>query len=56
MKTYLNNRFGQNMTEMGLYVWPLGKQEGYKESFLELSDESEEFGYGKMNLTGYALR
>lgn len=56
MKTYLNKRFGQNMTEMGLYVWPLGKQEGYKESFLELSDESEEFGYGKMNLTGYALR
>ncbi len=28
----------------------------YQEAYLELRDESAEFGYGKLNLTAYAIR
>lgn len=49
-------RFGEEVTEMGVTVWPLPTGGLYKEAYLELRDESAEFGYGKLNLTAYAIR
>lgn len=49
-------RFGEEVTEMGVTVWPIPTGGMYQEAYLELRDESAEFGYGKLNLTAYAIR
>lgn len=55
-ETLFVQRFGEEVTEMGVTVWPLPTGGLYKEAYLELRDESAEFGYGKLNLTAYAIR
>lgn len=55
LKDWFRKRFGDGVTQMGVFVWPLAASE-YKESYLELRDESSEFGYGKVNITAYAIR
>jgi len=56
LKKWFEKRFGEGVSEMGAYVWPMPKSQEFKESYLELKDESAEFGYGKVNISAYAIR
>lgn len=56
LKAWFENRFGEGVSEMGAYVWPLAATDEFTESYLELKDESAEFGYGKVNISAYAIR
>eukprot|EP01038_Epipyxis_sp_PR26KG_P003628 gene3628-5173_t len=52
-KSLFKKRFGEEVSEMGVTVWPLPTGGLYQEAYLEMRDESAEFGYGKLNLTAY---
>ena len=53
---YFEKKFGEYVIQMGSSVWKLSPGEKYKEAYLELKDESAEFGYGKVNMTAYAVK
>lgn len=55
-KDLFSHRFGEHVSQMGVFVWPLPVEKPYREAYLELKDESAEFGYGKLNITAYAIR
>jgi hypothetical protein len=52
---YFTSRFGDCESQMGILVWPVPAPAEYKEAFLELEDESAEYGYGKVNVSVYAI-
>lgn len=54
-KEWFSKKFGEGTSEMGFFAWKV-PAENYKEAFIELKDESAEFGYGKVNITAYAIR
>lgn len=54
LQNWFKQKFGEGGFEMGIYVWPI-KTTIYNEAYLELKDESAEFGYGKVNITAYAI-
>ena len=56
LKKWFEKRFGESVSEMGFFAWSLAPSAEYKESYLELKDESAEFGYGKVNISAYAIR
>ncbi len=55
-RNYLTGRFGAHQSKMGIFVWSVPSPPDFKEAFLELEDESAEFGYGKVNISAYAIR
>lgn len=52
---WFTKKYGKEITQMGVHVWPI-KTDGYKEAYIELKDESAEFGYGKVNISAYAIK
>jgi hypothetical protein len=52
---YFTSRFGNYESQMGILVWPVPAPAEYREAFLELEDESAEYGYGKVNISAYAI-
>lgn len=53
--SYFSSRFGDYESQMGILVWPVTAPAEFKEAFLELEDESAEYGYGKVNVSAYAI-
>ena len=52
---YFTSRFGNYESQMGILVWSVPAPAEYREAFLELEDESAEYGYGKVNISAYAI-
>lgn len=53
-RQWFRKKYGDEINEMGVMVWQI-PTDTHKEAFLELRDESAEFGYGKVNITAYAI-
>ena len=55
VRDWFTKKYGEESSKMGIYVWRINTNPDYKEAYLELKDESAEFGYGKINITAYAI-
>jgi len=56
LKNWFSKKNGDGVSDMGIQAWPIDAKPDYEEAYLELKDESAEFGYGKVNITAYAIR
>lgn len=50
-KKYYTGRYGEPLQQMGVYVWKAPTAMADSEAFIELKDESAEYGFGKVNIT-----
>lgn len=50
---YFDKKYGQHFVEMGYNVWLMQDSTKKQTGTINLSDESAEYGYGKVNLTIY---
>lgn len=55
LKEWFRKKYGPELNEMGSFVWKINAP-NYKEAYIDLKDESAEFGYGKVNISAYAIR
>ncbi|MCS6979426.1 MAG: hypothetical protein NZM15_04915 [Flavobacteriales bacterium] len=53
LRGYYERRLGPPGQGMGVYSWHTKDATGQEPAILELKDESEEYGYGKVNMTLY---
>lgn len=55
LRTYFESKLGPPASAMGILSWRTRDVSGTRTVMVELQDESEEYGYGKVNITVYAL-
>lgn len=55
LRSYFENKLGTPASAMGVLSWRTRDVSGSRTVMVELLDESEEYGYGKVNITVYAL-
>jgi|SRR5690606_13676431 len=48
---YYSKRFGTPAQQMGVYVWKTETMLPNSDAYIELKDESAEYGFGKLNIT-----
>lgn len=48
---YYSKRFGQPAQQMGVYVWKAETMLPNSDAYIELKDETAEYGFGKLNIT-----
>lgn len=48
---YYSKRFGEPSQQMGIYVWKAETMLPNNDAYIELKDESAEYGFGKLNIT-----
>jgi hypothetical protein len=55
LRAHFEKKLGPPASAMGVLSWRAYDVSGSKTVMVELQDESEEYGYGKVNITVYAL-
>lgn len=55
LRAYYEKKLGSAASAMGVLSWRTYDVSGSRTVMVELQDESEEYGYGKVNITVYAL-